>query len=172
MALADTTRRDGHGHFRVESSHCGHLVVVTPDGQVAALGDPDRVTFVRSAAKPFQAAACLELLPDGLPSDLLAVGWASHTAEPEHLAAVTALLALAGLRPEQVTTPSLGTGAGRLAYNCSGKHALFALAGHTLGERGPQLLDPGGSLQRHVLARLRSALGEPAGLGVDGCGAP
>lgn len=172
--LAETARRDRDGRAWIESSHEGHLVVAAPDGTTRAIGDPDRVTFVRSAAKPFQATASLEIIAGDVAPDLLAVGWASHTAEPEHLAAVTALLASGGFTPADLTTPLLAgsPGSGRLAHNCSGKHALFAVAGAVLGERGPRVLDPQGAVQTRVLGHLRSVFGEPTAVGVDGCGAP
>ncbi|HEX2029344.1 MAG TPA: asparaginase [Nitriliruptorales bacterium] len=162
----------------VECRHVGHAVVVAPNGRVLVLGDPQRVTFARSAVKPFQAAASLELAGRDLPDRLVAVGWASHLAEPPHLSAVRELLEVAALSPDDLTTPAVGVSAGsevataRLRHNCSGKHALFALAGKAVGCRGAALLDPDGPLQRHVLATVATATGPIAGVGVDGCGAP
>lgn len=156
-------------------------MVAGPDGGVAgALGDADRWVFVRSAAKPFQATAALELADRHVPPDLLAVAWASHRGEPAHLSAVTALLGLAGLRPDELTTPEATPDAGgdsepsSIAHNCSGKHALFALAGVALGCAGRDLLDPEGPVQRPVLATLSEVFGggRPLPVAVDGCGAP
>lgn len=178
--LVETTRRVRDGDGRVESRHRGHLVLVGPDGHVAAgLGDTARSTFVRSAAKPFQATVALELADRDVPPGPLAVGWASHRGEPEHLAAVTRLLALAGLGPEDLTTPAtapdgVGGGTSPLAHNCSGKHAMFALAGVAVGCRGRGVLDPDGPVQGPVLATLCEVLadGAPVPVAVDGCGAP
>ena len=177
--LVETTRRDvGGGEHVVESRHRGHLVVVSP-GEQAALGDPGHLTFVRSAAKPFQATACLELLDDApLTDDELAVAWASHRGEPRHLEAVRALLSRSSTSPTGLTCPRAtpqdepGAEPARLAHNCSGKHALFALAGRALGVVQEDLLDPVGPLQTHVLAHLDEALGPTRAVGVDGCGAP
>ena len=180
------TRRDQRtGAQVVESSHLGHLVVCGPDGRVvAARGSSERVTFVRSAIKPLQAAACLEVLTEhGSPDDVpslreLAVAWSSHRGEPDHLAAVTDLLARSGTPASALTCPAAvpeadpGAAPSRLRHNCSGKHALFALAGAALGVSGPALLDPGSPLQRRVLGSLSQALGEPIAVGTDGCGAP
>src|SRR5881409_2277384 len=48
----------------VESSHTVHAAVVDREGRlVARAGDPDLVTFWRSAAKPFQA---VPLVTDGV----------------------------------------------------------------------------------------------------------
>lgn len=181
VPLVETTRWLRDGGERVESRHHGHLVVAGPDGEIAvAAGDPDRWTFVRSAAKPFQAAVSLEMAGRDLPTELIAVGWSSHRAEPEHLAAVTRLLASAGLDPDALTTPEATPDAGAaaaassLAHNCSGKHALFALAGVAVGARGSEVLDPDGPVQRRVLATLSEVLagGAPSPVAVDGCGAP
>lgn len=179
--LVETTRTVRDGGEQVESRHHGHLVLVGPDGRIAAgLGDTGRSTFVRSAAKPFQATVARELADGDVPPELLAVAWASHRAEPEHLAAVTRLLALAGLEPDDLTTPAAAPadgvdgGTSPLAHNCSGKHAMFALAGVAVGCRGRDVLDPDGPVQGPVLAALSEVLadGVPLPVAVDGCGAP
>ncbi|MDP8960847.1 MAG: asparaginase [Actinomycetota bacterium] len=172
--------RAGKPRQLVESRHYGHLVVVGPDGRViGALGDPDHVTFLRSTAKPFQAAASLELAGDAdLPAALVAVGWSSHRAEPAQLEAVRDLLAHAGFSADDLTTPPAEPAdeprqlPSRLAHNCSGKHALFALAGRAIGCPRRLVLDPDGPLQRAVLATLAQAVGPLVAVSVDGCGAP
>ncbi|MBW3576851.1 MAG: asparaginase [Actinobacteria bacterium] len=175
--IAETTRWLHHGGELVESRHAGHIVVVGPRDEVVSLGDPHRITFPRSAVKPFQAAASLELIGEDLSPRLVAVGWASHRAEPAQLAAVRDMLAFAGLDPADLTTPPADGDAAAgvpdpLRHNCSGKHALFALAGRAAGCPRDRLLDPDGPVQRHVLAVVREAVGPPVGVGVDGCGAP
>lgn len=181
--LAEVTRRDVRsGTATVESRHYGHVVVIGPDAeQAGAVGDPDRPTFVRSAAKPFQATASLELAgarAEDLPDEEIAVGWASHRGEGRHLDAVAALLERSGTAPDELTTPEAvpqadpGSPPRRIGHNCSGKHALFALAGHARSVPRQDLLDPTGPLQREVLAVLAEALGPATAVGVDGCGAP
>lgn len=167
----------------VESRHFGHLVVIGPDGErVLALGDPGRLTFARSCAKPFQVTACLEALLDNgvdLPGDdEIAVSWASHRAEPAQLAVVARLLARSGRDATQLTCPPArspaqpGTVPRRLNCDCSGKHAMFALAGDVVGCAPSRLLDPTGKLQKRVLGVLEAAFGPPGAVSVDGCGAP
>jgi L-asparaginase II len=183
VLLAEVTRRDVRtGEQVVESRHLGHVAVVAADGTVeASLGAPDRPVFVRSTAKPFQATACLELLDlaGGAPSPAeIAVAWASHRGEAQHVAAVRELLRRSATAPEQLTCPADRPEAdpaatpARLWHNCSGKHALFALAGLHQGTPRDLLLDPDGPLQRVVLDAVTDALGAPTALGVDGCGAP
>ncbi|GGI07618.1 asparaginase [Egicoccus halophilus] len=182
VPLAEVTRRDERsGRELVESVHLGHAVLTGPDGEVlAAVGDPSLPTYVRSAAKPLQATACLEVLGDSRrPSPPeLAVGWASHRGEARHVDAVRDLLHRSGTTPEQLTCPPAspqadpGATPARILHNCSGKHALFALAGAQQGTDRAGLLDPDGPLQRLVLARLADGLGPLLAVAVDGCGAP
>lgn len=189
--LTEVTRRDlRDGHEVVESVHAGHLVVTGPHGEVvASVGDPHAVTYVRSAAKPVQATACLEVLdrcgvapPD---AHQLAVAWASHRAEPRHLDAVRALLARSNTAPDALTCPPAvgeadpGAPPRRLTHNCSGKHAMFALAGWALAAVGgdvevdrDRLLAVDGPVQTVVLAALADVFGPLAAIGTDGCGAP
>src|SRR4029453_11315453 len=81
----------------MESVHRVAVAVVDADGRLlAASGDPDTVTWWRSAAKPFQS---LPLLQDGvadhfgLTDQELALACASHSSEARHLEVVTGLLA-------------------------------------------------------------------------------
>lgn len=181
--LAEVTRRDARRELEVgESTHAGSLVVTDLDGQVlASLGDPQRSTFVRSCAKPFQATACLELLSlaGSSPSDMeIAVSWASHRGEHQQIEAVRRLLRRSATTPEQLTTPPArpeadpGATPAPILHDCSGKHAMFALAGGEQGCPRDRLLDLDGPLQRPVLAVLEEALGPFDAISVDGCGAP
>src|SRR5205807_1365968 len=84
----------------VEAWHDVHVAVVDGAGKlVAHVGDPDLVTYWRSAAKPFQA---LPLAADGvlerfaITTEQLALCCASHSSEPQHLAIVRDLLAKIG----------------------------------------------------------------------------
>jgi L-asparaginase II len=183
VLLAEVTRRDvGSGHELVESRHLGHAVITDVDGEVeAAIGDPDLPTFVRSTAKPFQATACLELLDlsGGAPTPMeVAVAWASHRGETRHVDAVRRLLRRSATPPDRLTCPvdrpeaDPAATPARLWHNCSGKHALFALAGMHQGTAREHLLDPDGPLQRVVLHLLEEVFGPIAAVGTDGCGAP
>jgi L-asparaginase II len=183
--LVEVTRHDVlTGRDVVESVHLGHLVVVDATGATSeSIGDAGHVIFPRSALKPLQATVCLELiaqadpaLATSLTSREIAIGWASHLAGDEHLAAVRELAARAGLDPvgdaDALSCP-IAEGS-RLAHNCSGKHALFALTARALGLPGDRrsLLAHDGPLQTLILAGLADLLGPPRAVGVDGCGAP
>src|SRR6267154_2964316 len=133
----------------VESRHQVHVAVVDSAGTlVAQAGDPDLVTFWRSAAKPFQA---MPLVEDGVTdrfgftSEELALVCASHSSEPAQVTRVRELLGkigcserdlLCGPHPplsERVAQDyaTRGVRLSAVYSNCSGKHAgMLALARH------------------------------------------
>jgi len=133
----------------VESVHRVSVAVVDRTGRlVAESGDPDLVTFWRSAAKPFQA---MPLVMDGaadrfgLTPRELALCCASHSSEPEHLAATDSILNKLDLPesalacgPHTPLSPVVAEDIARRGIkptprwsNCSGKHAgMLALALH------------------------------------------
>jgi len=133
----------------VESRHTVHVAVVDANGAlVAQAGNPDYVTFWRSAAKPFQA---LPLIEDGaagafkLTRQDLALTCASHSSEPGQVALVREFLQRIGCserdlmcgphRPlSDAVAKDLETRGVRLTAvysNCSGKHTgMLALARH------------------------------------------
>lgn len=85
----------------VESAHRVSVAVMDADGRLrASAGDPDFVTFIRSAAKPFQA---LPLVEDGaadrfaVTGEELALACASHNSEPAQVEAIRAFLTRIGL---------------------------------------------------------------------------
>ncbi|CAN5848728.1 asparaginase [soil metagenome] len=172
--------RDG----ATDALHVGHVAVVDVAGRViAAHGDPSVVTYPRSALKPFQAAAALQLLADHPPADEIAIMAASHVGTRTHQAAVVRVLDRAGLTAGALgCPPALPTDPAALlerpeptplAHSCSGKHAGFLLAAVTAGAGPEDYLDEDHPVQRAVWSLLRTATAtQPSGPGVDGCGAP
>ncbi len=175
----------------VESRHQVHVAVVDGEGAlVAHAGDPDFVTFWRSAAKPFQA---MPLVDDGaaerfkLTSEDLALICASHSSEPAQVARARELLQKIGCserdllcgphRPlSEAVAKDYETRGVRLTAvysNCSGKHAgMLALAKHHgwPTEFYTRLEHP---VQQRCLAEVARWTGVSAakiGVGVDGCG--
>ncbi len=174
----------------VESVHHVSVAVVTADDQlVAAAGNPDLVTFWRSAAKPFQA---IPLIEDGvaerfgLTDDELALACASHSSEPFHLEGVDRFLAKVGVEerdlacgPHPPLSPEVARAVARDGIvmtprwsNCSGKHTgMLATARHhdwtlTGYERA------GHPLQDRLLESVAQWSGvdrDQIVLGVDGC---
>ena len=171
----------------VESRHTGHVVVCDGDGTIlASLGDPHRSTYVRSAVKPFQALAVLEIL-DGagviLDIDSMAIACASHDGSDDQQIQAARLLAEADLDESALQCPAAlprdpdiawhQRWPYPLAHNCSGKHASFLLAAVTMGADPATYLDVDHPLQRMVADAVRDACSaQLSGPGVDGCGAP
>lgn len=171
----------------VESVHRGTVVVTSPDGRVDwQLGAAEGPVFARSSNKPVQALAMVRAGLD-LPDEQLALACASHSGEPFHLAAATAILAGAGLTPADLqNTPDYPIDeaehtawirAGRpkesLAQNCSGKHAAMLATTVANGWDPRAYREPEHPLQQHLTAVLEEVTRERVtAIAVDGCGAP
>ncbi|SFW90755.1 asparaginase [Amycolatopsis australiensis] len=173
--------RDG----MVEGVHHGSLIVLGPDGgTLFAAGDPDAPMYPRSTAKPLQATAMarlgLRLSPAGF-----AIAAASHSGEPMHLEAVTAVLG--GRSADALGNPAdfpydpverdhwiaTGRAPSRLAQNCSGKHAAMLATCELNGWALEGYLDPAHPLQRAIAATVEDLTAHPIErVAVDGCGAP
>lgn len=175
----------------VESVHRVSAAAVDARGRlVAHLGDPQLMTFFRSAAKPFQA---LPLVADGVAhaydmSDAeLAVCCASHSGEPAHVEAVASLLRRIGCeeadlecgahppfhKPSAEALQREGRLPGRIHNNCSGKHVgMLAWSRHhgieTVGYR--RMDHP---VQIRIAREISSWTGTPGPQlkkAIDGCG--
>ena len=169
----------------IEAEHAFAAVACHDNRIVGQLGVP-LSTFFRSAAKPLQLATALHALGDPqLQPEWLAVGAASHSAEPKHVGLVEAILAhwgnkVADLRcaphpPAHDLSASAVLRAGGvfsdLHNNCSGKHAFMLAACRA---QGWALDYRAADHPLQVRNRLAIALwcgAEPA-VGVDGCGVP
>ena len=89
-----------------ESVHLGHVAVCDASGRlVASLGDPERLTFVRSCMKPVQASVSLTAIDRRIPDRLVAIMCASHNGEPVHIRAVRDVLRRGGLTEDDLRTP-------------------------------------------------------------------
>src|SRR6476469_6118803 len=142
--LANVIRGD-----TIESVHSGHVVIADGDGStIFEAGDPQTITFFRSASKPFQLIPVITIgAADAfnLTEDEIALGCASHSGEPMHVQIAQKMLAKAGFSVddlhcgthlpfnEQEAERMLRAGEQptQLHNNCSGKHAaMLALAKH------------------------------------------
>ena len=176
-----------------EALHPGHLVVADADGHIStAIGNPERVTYYRSSAKPFQALAALRTgIVDrfDLTQEDIAIMAASHSGEPRHVETVRDLLQRAGL-PESALQcgahwpydEQAASAARRqmqeplvIFNNCSGKHAGMLAAARALDAPLETYLDHTHPVQQ----RIADAVSEFTGLnhsdidwGLDGCSAP
>src|SRR5947207_13767231 len=176
-----------------EAIHLGHLAVVDAGGGLqASLGDPGRVTYFRSCAKPFQAIGSLNAgiaARYQLGAEHIAIMAASHNGEPRHVEIVRDLLRRAGIAEsdlqcgahwpyyEPAATAARHEMDEPLAVfnNCSGKHAGMLAAARALNAPLETYLEPTHPVQE----RIRAAIAEFSGVGpqqvrygVDGCSAP
>ncbi len=170
-----------------EGIHFGRLVALDAEGSVVfASGDLDAPMHPRSANKLMQAAGMRHLGLD-LEGELLALSAASHWGEPQHVDAVRAVLASAGLDESALqTTPALpedaealsavvrGDGVARPVFHgCSGKHAAMLATCVYRGWDVLTYLDAEHPLQVALRDFVEGVIGSPtAHTAVDGCGAP
>ncbi|MDH3271165.1 MAG: asparaginase [Gemmatimonadota bacterium] len=175
----------------VESRHVVHLAVCDAEGGLlTAIGDPDALTFYRSAAKPLQALPLVEEgVADrlGLSVEELALCCASHEGEPRHVEGARSILRKAGVdesvlrcgphapyaRAAAEALLRAGESPARIHNNCSGKHAgMIALA---IG-MGWDPLDyhlPDHPVQRRMIdevVRWSGLAADEIPVAVDGCG--
>ena len=162
-----------------ESRHRVHAVVCDGRGRVLMrAGDPQQLSFVRSALKPFQATvfvasgaadAC------GCGERGLAIACASHAGTAAHAREAFRLLWGAEIEPEQLQCPLPNGGSSTLEHNCSGKHAAFLATCKRLGWSSESYLQKDHPLQQEVLKRVAELLALPAAelvVARDDCGAP
>lgn len=167
----------------VESVHGGSIAVCDASGRLlASAGDPDKVAYWRSAAKPVQVLALVEsgaLEAWGLGAEHLAIACGSHAGERGHVAAVQRMLDAAGIPKEALRCGASPTETGdppdERRHNCSGKHAGMLLASKRKGLPLKGYLDPSHPHQvriRELIAAMTDL--KAAGLvpATDGCSAP
>ena len=139
------------------------------DGAVVAeAGETERVSFLRSSAKPFQALPLVRARDD-LTSEEVAIASASHLASPEQLVAVRS----PSRGPRQGEGARCGHEPTPIEHNCSGKHAgMLALCRvHGWASGGYRLATH--PVQHACHAEVAAASDVPAEeipTAVDGCG--
>ena len=177
----------------VESSHRVQGIVCSAAGrEELCAGDPEILTYWRSAMKPFQAIPLLEddvVGAFGFDEQDLAVICASHGGMRQHTERVAAMLRRLGLSEDDLhcgphppfdrdTAQVLGCAGrlpGRLHNNCSGKHAgMLALAlHHGWSAEGYETLEH--PVQKRIRAALAAWMDHEPGdhhWALDGCGVP
>lgn len=162
-----------------ESHHRVHAVVSDARGRVLMrAGDPQRLTFVRSALKPFQAIVFVASgsADQGQVGERgLAIACASHAGTPEHAREAFRLLWSAELEADQLQCPVPEGGTSPLEHNCSGKHAAFLATCRRMGWSTESYMQADHPLQQEVLKRVAELLALPAAELVtarDDCGVP
>lgn len=176
----------------IDSAHYGSVAVVDRDGRLLyGAGDPWFLTMTRSALKPFQAVPLVAeggLGRFGFSAPQTALLCASHSGEPQHVAAVADMLQRAGSTIEDLQCGSHAPGFydvtgelpppppySPLAHNCSGKHSgmLAYCAAYHLPKDTYLVFDH--PLQRAIRSAVAHFTATPEAAlvtGIDGCSAP
>jgi len=162
-----------------ESRHRVHAVVCDQRGRVLMrAGDPQLLSFVRSALKPLQASVFVSSgAADrcGCGERGLAIACASHAGTAAHAREAFRLLWQAELDAIHLQCPVPAGGTSALQHNCSGKHAAFLASCRQLHWPLESYLQPEHPLQQEILKRVGEFLGLPGAELVnarDDCGAP
>ena len=177
----------------VEAIHFGSIAVVDSRGKlIASYGDPHKVAFLRSSAKPFQALPFVEhggIERFGYTEAELAISCASHIGSAMHAQTVAAMQQKIGIRESQLQCGAhlpedapmfkefILSGRAPTANfnNCSGKHTTMLAYATLRGYALDDYLDIDHPLQQDILASFSDLCLIPTpdiSLGVDGCSAP
>ncbi len=176
----------------VESVHRGDIVEVDAVGtMLRVIGDPDRVSYLRSTVKPFGLLALLKAGGQrefGLSSEEIAVMASSHSGEDVHVRTIQAMYRRIGL-PQAVLacgtdpTPLDALTAARLArdgerpsqlrHMCSGQHSVLVLIAKMGGwelETYWQREHPAHEAYAEAVAAMFGVAPSALRAGIDGCG--
>jgi L-asparaginase II len=177
----------------VESVHAVAACAARASGEVTfAMGDVDAPVYLRSAAKPFIAAAIVAAGTAerfGFDEREVAVIAASHNGEPFHVEAVRSILHKIGrteadlqcgahapsYEPAARALVAEGVRFSAIHNNCSGKHAGILGLCAVLGADHRTYLEPQNPAEQAILAFCARMTGDdPAAwpIAVDGCGIP
>lgn len=163
----------------VESVHNVAGYAVDARGMpVFSFGAVDVPIYLRSAAKPFIAAAAVAagvVERFGLETREIAVMAASHSAESFHLETVRSILRKIGLDESALRCGPEPPFIESITNNCSGKHAGILALCIAVGADPASYLDPSNPAQQRILsfcARASDEKLETLTIAVDGCGIP
>jgi L-asparaginase II len=177
----------------IEAFHSASVAVVNGEGKLTHyFGDPEFVTMMRSAIKPFQLMPLiLSGAADhyGFSPRQLAVMAGSHCGTDEHIAVVGENLAAADNVPEHLLCgthwplgmqaageyPLNGEDKDPLRHNCSGKHSGFLALSRFMKDPVEAYLEADSRPQQVVKQMVSDFTEFPAEhmpTGIDGCSAP
>lgn len=176
-----------------ECIHRGDIAIVNNEGKLlGSVGDPHKITYFRSSAKPLQA---MNVILSGAAARFqfsdaeIAIMCASHYAEKNHLETVQSILDKIGLNKNNLlcgTDTSLNpeyalklanerTVLSPMYSDCSGKHSgmLSVCVHHNYSAH--DYLEPNHPCQKEikqVIAALCGISENEIHIGIDGCSAP
>ncbi len=177
----------------VESVHLGAAAVVDSSGRLLAWhGNPRKVAFLRSSAKPLQALPLVEQGGDQtfhLTSKEVAIVCGSHDGSDEHVEVVRGIQTkvgveetdlLCGVQPpgDPATLEAMrarGEIPGPNRHNCSGKHTGMLAQARMRGLPISDYVNPEHAVQKTILQTVVEMCGLPVEqveVGIDGCSAP
>ncbi len=177
----------------LETIHYGAFAIVDRHGSlIAAHGDPQAVTSLRSSAKPFQAMPFIEnggAQHWGFSEQEIAITCASHAGTDDHFAVLTQMQAKINLSQEdllcgvhepidtntqrQMIRAGLAPTPNR--HNCSGKHTGMLAYAQMIGASLSDYINPEHPIQRQILTAFCEMCDlalEDVLIGIDGCSAP
>ena len=177
----------------VESIHFGAFTVVDRHGNlVAAHGDPNLVTFLRSSSKPFQALPFVEAGGaerwDFSPKEI-AILCASHTGTDDHANTLSGMQAKIQVGPDDLlcgTHMPIDGETHRFfirndaeptpnRHNCSGKHTGMLAFARLKNLPIADYINPQHPIQIEILRSFSEICGvdpDRVAMGTDGCSAP
>lgn len=177
----------------VENRHQVHAAIVDANGNVLyTVGDPSRMTLIRSAAKPAQALAILEtgaFAHIGFDDADLALMCASHNSEDMHVSRARSMLAKVQAKETDlrcgghaaiseavnkawIKADYTPTG---ICNNCSGKHVGMIAGAKCLGADVSDYHLPENPMQflvKRAVEDLANLKEDEVKWGIDGCNLP
>ena len=173
--------------------YTGHIAVTDGEGNIRYhAGDPHRIAFARSSAKPMQAVCVFETGAKEhyqLETHEVSMLTASHSGEEYHLETVRSILRKAGLdesylhcgshypfyQPDADAMKARGEHPTEVHCNCSGKHAGMLITAKHRGESLDDYYRREHPVQRRIVSTIAEICGYPEEeilLATDGCGVP
>ncbi len=177
----------------VESIHFGAFAIVdSHNNLIASHGDPKATSFLRSAAKPFQALPLIERDGHrhwGLSKKEIAVICASHGGTDDHADTVLGIQKkvnvtdnnlLCGSHPPldpetSFTLRAQGVEPTPKRHNCSGKHTGMLALAQLMDVPMADYINPEHPIQKEIKLTFSRMCGidpEAISMGTDGCSAP
>ncbi len=177
----------------LDLTHIGHIAVVDYNGNILYhYGDPNRVTFARSSAKPMQAIPVLEsgaAQTYGISDKETALFCASHSGESFHVDTVREILSKAGLNDKYLQCGThmpiakyaaeelrnKGLKSETVHCNCSGKHSGMLITAKYLNEDLDTYYKEDHPVQKRILKTISAVCDydqDKIIVATDGCGVP